>query len=153
MGTFTECGCVLDSCACQINWERSSGQFNIMWHSGFELVKQNQFTKNSEHSEEIGPMQTKIFLDLRIILWKMERVLTNFWKLIWTIMYYESLWNHVVIHQVFNRLKITYYIASSMNNAENSWSIWFKRFTNFRKNAKTHSQTAKTLRKFRIANG
>ena len=30
-------------------------------------------------------------------------------------MYYESLWNHVVIQQgVFNRLKITYYIASSM---------------------------------------
>ena len=41
-------------------------------------------------------------------------------------MYYEALWNHVAIHQgVFKRLKITYYIASSMNNAENSWSIWF----------------------------
>ena len=35
-------------------------------------------------------------------------------------MYYESLWkNHTVIQQgVFNKLKITYYIA-------NSWSIWF----------------------------
>ena len=32
-------------------------------------------------------------------------------------MYCESLWNHVVIQQaVFNRLKITYYIATSMNN-------------------------------------
>ena len=36
-------------------------------------------------------------------------------------MYYESLWNHVVIQQgVFIRLKITSYIASSMNN---SWKI------------------------------
>ena len=37
-------------------------------------------------------------------------------------MYYESLWNHVVIQQgVFSRLnKITYYIASSMNDSENS---------------------------------
>ena len=41
-------------------------------------------------------------------------------------MYYESLWNHVVIQQgVFNSPKITYYITSSMNNFENSWSIWF----------------------------
>ena len=36
-------------------------------------------------------MQAKKFLDLRIILWKMEGVLTNFCELIWTIMYYESL--------------------------------------------------------------
>ena len=37
-------------------------------------------------------------------------------------MCYESLWNHVVIKQgVFNRLKITYYIAISMNNSEGSW--------------------------------
>ena len=34
-------------------------------------------------------------------------------------MYYEFLWNHVVIqHGVFNRLKATCYIASSMNNSE-----------------------------------
>ena len=36
-------------------------------------------------------------------------------------MYYESLFNHDVIQEeVFNRLKITYYTASSMNNSENS---------------------------------
>ena len=41
-------------------------------------------------------------------------------------MYYESLWNYVVTQQgIFNRLKITYYIASSMNKSQNSWSIWF----------------------------
>ena len=44
-------------------------------------------------------------------------------------MYYESLWNHVAIQQrVFNRLKISilkFQISSSMNNSENSWSIWF----------------------------
>ena len=80
----------------------------------FEFDKQNRFKKNSKHSEEKGP---KNFLDLWIILWKMRRVLTRFCKLIWTNMYYEPLWNHVVIQQgVFNRLKITYYIASSMNN-------------------------------------
>ena len=40
-------------------------------------------------------------------------------------MYYEFLWNHVVIQQgVFNRFKVTYYTASSMNNSENSWSMW-----------------------------
>ena len=122
--------------------------------SGFELVKQNWFAKNSEHSEEIGLAQAKNVLDMQIILWKMQRVLTKFCEFIWTIVYYESLWNHIVIHQeVFNRLKITYYIASSVNNSENSWSIWFKRFANFRKNAKTHSQTAKTPHKLRIANG
>ena len=54
----------------------------------------------------------KIFLDLQIILWKMRRVLTNFWDLIWTNMYYESLWNHFVIKQgVFSSLKITCYVA------------------------------------------
>ena len=38
-------------------------------------------------------------------------------------MYYESLWKYLVIQQgVFNR--VTYYIASSMNNAS-SMSIWF----------------------------
>ena len=131
------------------DFKRSRNALN----AGFELVKQNQFAKNPECSKEIGPTQAKNFLDLRIILWKMKRVLTNFCELIWTIMYYESLWNHVVIYQeVFNRLKTTYYIASSMNNAENSWSIWFKRSENFRKNAKTHLQTAKTLRKLQIAN-
>ena len=47
----------------------------------------------------------------------MGRVLTKFYELIWTNMYYESLWNHVGIQQgVFNRLKIIYYIATSMNN-------------------------------------
>ena len=36
-------------------------------------------------------------------------------------MYYESMWNHTFTQQgVFNRLKITYYIASSMNKSENS---------------------------------
>ena len=41
-------------------------------------------------------------------------------------MYYKSKWNHIVIQQgVFSRLKITYYIASSMNNVENLWSVWF----------------------------
>ena len=36
-------------------------------------------------------------------------------------MYYESLWNYVVTQQgIFNRLKITYYIASSMNKSQNS---------------------------------
>ena len=54
----------------------------------------------------------------------MWRVLTKYYKLIWTNTYYESLWNHVVIQQgIFNRLKITQYIASSMNNSENSASI------------------------------
>ena len=33
--------------------------------------------------------------------------------------YYEPLWNHAVIQQgVLNRLKITYYTASSMNKSE-----------------------------------
>ena len=41
-------------------------------------------------------------------------------------MYHESLWNHAFIQQmVFNHLSITYYIASSKNNSENSWSIDF----------------------------
>ena len=49
-------------------------------------------------------------------------------------MYYESLWNHVVIQQgVFIRLKITSYIASLMNNSKNSWSIWFSWFAIFSK--------------------
>ena len=29
--------------------------------AGFELVKQNRFTKNSEHSEEKGPLRQNIF--------------------------------------------------------------------------------------------
>ena len=34
-------------------------------------------------------------------------------------MYYESLWNHVVIQQgAFDRFEITYYILSSMNYSE-----------------------------------
>ena len=36
--------------------------------SGFELVKQNQFAKISERSEEKDPPQAKKFLDLQIIL-------------------------------------------------------------------------------------
>ena len=85
-----------------------------VYMAGFELDKQNQFAKKDP----------KNFFDLRNILWKMQRVLTKYYKLIWTDMYYKSLWNHVVIQQgIFNRLKITYYIASSMNNSENSWSI------------------------------
>ena len=67
------------------------GLINFIIKAGFELVKQNRLTKNSERSEEIGPTQAKKILDLRIILWKMERVLTNFCELIWTIIYYESL--------------------------------------------------------------
>ena len=75
--------------------------------SGFELDKQNQFAKNSERNEE---KDSKMFLDLRNVFWKMRTVLTKYYELIWTNMYYESLWNHVVIQQgVFNRLKITYY--------------------------------------------
>ena len=36
-------------------------------------------------------------------------------------MYYESLWNHVVVqHGAFNRFKIIHYVASSMNKFENS---------------------------------
>ena len=69
-------------------------------------------------------LQAKIFLDLWIILWKMGRVLTTFCELIWTSIYYESLWNHNVIQQgVFNRLKMIYYTANSINDTENSWSI------------------------------
>ena len=49
--------------------------------SGFKLVKQNRFAKKSKGSKEIGPTQVKKFLDLRIILWKMKRVLTNFYEL------------------------------------------------------------------------
>ena len=87
-------------------------------YTGFELDKQNWFAKNSEGSEEKDP---KNFLDLCIFLWKMQRVLTKYCELIWTNMYYESMWNHANIQQrVFNRFKITYYIASSMNNSENS---------------------------------
>ena len=72
------------------------------------------------------PLQTNKFLDLRIPLWKMGSVLTKFCELIWISKYYGSLWNHFVIQQrVCNRLKITYYIASSINNSENSWSIGF----------------------------
>ena len=42
---------------------------------------------------------------------------------------YDFLWNHVVIQQgVFNRLKVAYYITSSMNNSENLWDIWFYQF-------------------------
>ena len=83
-----------------------------------KLGKQNRFAKNSERSEEKG---SKNILDLRMILRKMQRVLTRFCKLIWTDRYYESLWNHVDIQQgVFNRFKTTYYMASSMNNSEYS---------------------------------
>ena len=99
---------------------------NFWLNTGLKLVKQNQFTKNSERSKEIGSTQVKNFLNLGIILWKMRRVLIKFCKLICTNIYYESLWYHVATQQgIFNRLKITYYLASSMNNSENSWSIWF----------------------------
>ena len=51
------------------------------------------------------------------------------------------MWNHFVIQQVvFSRIKIIYYIASSVNNsdssvnnAEKSRRIWFKQFLIFRK--------------------
>ena len=60
------------------------GLINFIIKAGFELVKQNRLTKNSERSEEIGPTQAKKILDLRIILWKMERVLTNLFGLLCT---------------------------------------------------------------------
>ena len=41
---------------------------NVIKCSGFELVKQNQFTKISKHSEEKDLPQAKKFLDLQIIL-------------------------------------------------------------------------------------
>ena len=41
----------------------------------------------------------------------MQRVLAKFCEIIWTNMYYESLWNHAVTQQeVFNRPKITYLV-------------------------------------------
>ena len=53
-------------------------------------------------------------------------------------MYYESLWNHVVIQQgIFIRLKITSYIASWISNSKNSSSIWFLWFAIFRKKCKS----------------
>ena len=51
--------------------------------SGFELVKQNQFAKISECSEEKDSPQAKNVLDLQIILSKMQRVLTKFREVIW----------------------------------------------------------------------
>ena len=51
--------------------------------SGFELVKQNRFTKISERSKEKYPPQPKKFLDLQIILGKMRGVLTKFCEVIW----------------------------------------------------------------------
>ena len=53
----------------------------------------------------------------------MRRILTKYYELIWTNMYYESLRNHIFQQGIFNRLKITSYIASSMNNSENSGGI------------------------------
>ena len=38
------------------------GLINFIIKAGFELVKQNRLTKNSERSEEIGPTQAKKFL-------------------------------------------------------------------------------------------
>ena len=65
----------------------------------------------------------KVFFDLHNILWKMRRILTKYYELIWTNMYYESLRNHIFQQGIFNRLKMTYYIASSMNNSEDSGGI------------------------------
>ena len=50
--------------------------------SGFEFAKQNHFA-NSKRNKKKGLPHVKIFLDLWIILWKMRRVLTNFYKVIW----------------------------------------------------------------------
>ena len=62
--------------------------------------------------------------------------------------YYKFLWNHFVIQQrVFNRLKVTYSLASSMSNSEDLWNIWI-----FRKNEKTDSQTTKLFCELRTAN-
>ena len=58
---------------------------------GFELVKQNWFTKVFQRSKEKGLLQAKNFLDLKIILWKMQRVLTKFCKLIWLSLINETL--------------------------------------------------------------
>ena len=47
--------------------------------TGFELVKQNRFAKIFECSKE-EDLPREFFLDLQIILWKMQRVLTNLVK-------------------------------------------------------------------------
>ena len=88
------------------------------WISGFELVKQID-------SQKISDAVKKKKLDLRISLWKMGRVLTKFCELISTNMYYEYLSNHVIQQGVFDKLKMTYCIASSMNDFKNSRSISF----------------------------
>ena len=98
----------------QVVWIFFSCSYNFLDNAGFELVGKNRFAKN-------GLPEAKNFLDLWIILWKMQRVLTKFCELIWSNTYYESL---VIQQGVFNRPKINCYVASSMNNSENLWSIW-----------------------------
>ena len=52
-----------------------------------------------DHNKMITRKEASMYLDINI--------------------YYESLWNHAVIQQgVLNRLKITYYTASSMNKSK-----------------------------------
>ena len=80
----------------------------------------------------------------------MWKALTKFCKLVWTNMYNESLWNYVIQQGVFNRFKITYCKASSMNNSGNSDIPDFSDLQFLEKKyAKNHSQTAKK----QIANG
>ena len=48
-----------------------------------QISKKNRFAKISKCSEKKSPSQTKDFLDLQIILLKMQRVVTKFCELIW----------------------------------------------------------------------
>ena len=68
----------------------------LNYKSGLELVKENRFGKFFKQIEEKGPQHTKIFLDLRVILRKMRRVLTKFFILIWLKLV------SAIFYQIFN---------------------------------------------------